>query len=189
MSKPKTPNRVRSSELLATPVEIEETKAFRAVCTVAHLGGTEIAILGGSVEAIAAAWVRLVPSVPFRPDKYQHVIVLSVKEPVFNVAHLTPKREQPTPPALASVSCSAAHRGMLVETIECALRNPHDAGYREDALNALNELREHAKRLEAAVSRMSAPQNDQAQRRRAAEARALTTRDQRQPPRRTNDEA
>lgn len=71
------------SDLLATPTEIPTTKAYQGICTVANIYGTEIAIVAGSAEALAAAWARLMPTVPFKTDKHQHVIVLSAKEPLF----------------------------------------------------------------------------------------------------------
>ena len=70
---------------VVVPTGLLTTKAVVGLCTVANIEGTEIAIVAGSVEALAAAWARLVPTTSFKPDMHQHVVVLSAKEAIFKL--------------------------------------------------------------------------------------------------------
>ena len=89
MNTPETANgaAARSTDRLAAPVQIEKTAAYRGVTTIANIYGTEIALVAGSVEALAMAWARLMPDTPFNPNVTQEVVLLSAKLPIFNAAN------------------------------------------------------------------------------------------------------
>ncbi len=74
---------VSSKELLAEPVDISSIRAFKGVCTKAIVEGSEIGLFAGSVEALAMAWSRLMPHVPFDANVHQEVVLISAKEAIF----------------------------------------------------------------------------------------------------------